>query len=63
LFPHVAAYPTGRVYRAVPSDKDNNTAVWQPMARDQVRFDISIPSVKQQLPSPSGQPKFDRNNS
>jgi ATP-dependent DNA ligase len=26
LSPHVAAYPPGRVHRAVPSDKNHNTA-------------------------------------
>jgi hypothetical protein len=37
LCPHVAAYPAGRVHRAVPSDKNDNTAVRRPMAaRDQV---------------------------
>jgi hypothetical protein len=41
LAPHVAGYPSGRVYRAVPSDKDRQVAVRRPMAaRDQARFRI-----------------------
>jgi hypothetical protein len=36
---NVAAYPPGRVHRAVPSDKNHNTAVRQPMAaRNQARW-------------------------